>query len=221
MKVLFAEDDEDLSARLARALNREAFTVDLAHDGEQALFLGGTGTYDCVVLDLGLPGGDGLSVLEQWRRGGMDVPVLILTARYDWADKAAAFAAGADDYLTKPFLAQELVVRLRALIRRARGQPADVVRCGVLAYHPTSGAFTLGEEQLRLTAFEARLLTKLIQFPEAVVDRDKLLDSLYDFDSEVPANSFEVLIGRLRRKIGHQMIETVRGQGYRLTAGGK
>ncbi|WP_206243539.1 response regulator transcription factor [Novosphingobium terrae] len=219
MKILLAEDDRDLATRLSRALNREAFAVDWAQDGETALFLARTGSYDCVILDLGLPKIDGLAVLRQWREDGLNVPVLILTARYAWADKSAGFAAGADDYLTKPFLGQELIVRLRALIRRANGQKAGCVRCGPLTYDPISGAFTLGSETLRLTAFEARILTRLVQFPEAVVERDKLLDSIYEFEADVPNNSFEVLIGRLRRKIGHQMIETVRGQGYRLTAG--
>jgi two-component system OmpR family response regulator len=218
LKILLVEDDVDLAERIVRSLHREAFAVDVAHNGEDALFLGTTGHYECVVIDIGLPMIDGISVLQNWRAQGKDVPVLILTARYGWADKSAGFAAGADDYLTKPFLAQELVVRLRALIRRARGQTAGLVRCGELAYDPASGGFTMRQEALRLTAFEARILTTLIQFPEAVVERQKLLESLYEFEAEIPNNSFEVLIGRLRRKIGHHMIETVRGQGYRLTA---
>jgi two-component system, OmpR family, response regulator len=218
MKVLLAEDDTTLAAKLVRALHDESFAVDIAHNGEDALYLGQTGPYDCVILDLGLPVLDGISVLRRWRAEGHNFPVLILTARYAWADKSAGFAAGADDYLTKPFLAQELVARLRALVRRSRGFQAETIRCGDLSYDPNSGAFALAGDPLKLTAFETRILAKLIQFPEAAVERDALFESVYEFDSEVSIASFEVLVGRLRRKIGPHMIETVRGHGYRLTA---
>jgi two-component system, OmpR family, response regulator len=219
MKILLVEDDADLAERLVRGLHDAAFAVDHAANGEDALHLGLTGSYECAVLDLGLPLFDGMSVLKGWRAGNAHFPVLILTARYSWGDKSAAFNAGADDYLTKPFLAQELVARLRALIRRAQGHTPNLVRCGALAYDPNSWAFTHAEQPLKLTAFETRILLKLMQFAERAVSRDMLLESVYESEVEIPFNSIEVLIGRLRRKIGPQMIETVRGYGYRLTAG--
>jgi two-component system OmpR family response regulator len=218
MKILLVEDDGPLAAKLVRALHAQAFAVDLAINGEDAIHLGETGRYDCVVLDLGLPKIDGIGVLKHFRRLGLDFPVLILTARDGWSDKEAGFNAGADDYLTKPFLAAELGLRLRALMRRARGQKAEPLRCGPLSYDPQTGAFAIHDKALRLTAYETRILAKLIQFREAVVERDVLFDAVYEFEAEVPVGSFEVLISRLRGKIGAQMIQTVRGAGYRLTA---
>lgn len=219
MKILLAEDDVPLATRLLRVLHEESFAVDTAHNGPDALHLGDTGAYDCCVLDIGLPQLDGLQVLRRWREQGREMPVLILTARDAWADKAAAFKAGGDDYLTKPFLPQELVVRVRALMRRARGQTSVPMCCGNLAYHPTTGDFRFRGEPLRLTAYESRILARLMQFRESVVERQTLFDSVYEHEAEVPVNSLEVLIGRLRRKIGPGMIETARGTGYRLTSG--
>jgi len=217
MKILLVEDDQPLAQKLVRALHVQAFAVDVAINGEDALHLGGTGHYDCVVLDLGLPKIDGLEVLKRLRAKGVDFPLLILTARDAWKDKEAGFHAGADDYLTKPFLAAELAMRIRALVRRARGQKVEILRCGSLAYDTRTGAFAFQDKPLRLTAFETRILSKLMQFREAVVERDVLFDTVYEFEAEVPVGSFEVLISRLRTKIGAQMIETVRGHGYRLT----
>lgn len=219
MKILLVEDDADLASRLTRSLHDEAFAVDLARGGVDALHLGLTGPYACAILDLGLPGMDGIAVLQQWRASEINVPVLVLTSRYSWADKSAAFLAGADDYMVKPFLAQELVFRLRALIRRGQGGQSAIIRCGALEYNQLAWSFTLAGEPLRLTAFETRILTKLVQHPESPVDRETLLESVYETDSDIPFNSIEVMIGRLRRKIGAHMIETVRGHGYRLTAG--
>jgi two-component system, OmpR family, response regulator len=217
MKILLAEDDPQLAANLVRVLHEEAFAVDWVRDGEDVLHLGETSDYDCCVLDLGLPKLDGLAVLRAWRAEGRDFPVLILTARDAWLDKAAGFEAGADDYLTKPFLSQELIVRVRALVRRARGQRVEPVRCGALAYDPVSGDFSLDGAALRLTAFEIRILTRLMQSPGSLVRREQIFDSIYEHDSEVPVNSLEVMIGRLRRKIAPTRIEVVRGHGYRLS----
>jgi two-component system, OmpR family, response regulator len=217
MKILLAEDDPQLAANLVRVLHDEAFAVDWARDGEDVLHLGETSDYDCCVLDLGLPKLDGIAVLRAWRAEGRDFPVLILTARDAWLDKAAGFEAGADDYLTKPFLSQELIVRVRALVRRARGQKVEPVRCGALAYDPVSGDFALDGAALRLTAFEIRILTRLMQSPGSLVRREQIFESVYEHDSEVPVNSLEVIIGRLRRKIAPTRIEVVRGHGYRLS----
>jgi len=217
VKILLIEDDGPLATKLVRSLHGLGLAVDVAVNGEDAIHLGETGHYDCVVLDLGLPKVDGIGVLKHFRGAGLDVPVLILTARDSWNDKEAGFNAGADDYMTKPFLAAELGLRMRALVRRARGQKAEPLRCGPLAYDPQTGAFSFAEQSLRLTAYEARILAKLIQFREAVVERDVLFDAVYEFEAEVPVGSFEVLISRLRGKIGAHMIQTVRGAGYRLT----
>ncbi|TCM16585.1 winged helix family two component transcriptional regulator [Novosphingobium sp. PhB165] len=218
MKILLAEDDEQLASNLVQLLRREAYAVDWVRTGVDAQHLGETGSYDCCVLDLGLPALEGLAVLRAWRANGCEFPVLILTARDAWMDKAEGFQSGADDYLVKPFLPQELILRVRALVRRSRGQAAEVVRCGGLAYYPGSGNFQLSEKPLYLTAFEIRILAKLIQFPEVLVERETLFDCIYEYEAEVPNNSLEVLIGRLRRKIAPVRIVTARGHGYRLTA---
>lgn len=219
MRVLLAEDDVALGAELAQVLRNERFAVDIADNGVDAHHLGDTENYDAAVLDLGLPEKDGVAILQEWRAAQRNFPVLILTARDTWTDKVAGFKAGADDYLTKPFMAEEVVVRLRALVRRSAGHASNIVRCGQLHYDTQSGAFTLGEEILRLTAFEWRILSTLILRKEHVVARMDLLEHVYEHNSDVDSNSVEVIIGRLRRKIGAEMIQTVRGHGYRLTDG--
>ena len=193
--------------------------MDIATDGVDGGHLGSTELYDVVVLDLGLPGRDGLSVLAEWRREGSTVPVLILTARDVWSDKVQGFKAGADDYLTKPFRVEELVMRLRALVRRSTGHAASVIRCGPLSFDAQTGQFELDGLPLRLTAFEWRVLSALILRAEVVIDRLELLERVYEGDSDVDSNSLDVIVSRLRRKIGPDRIETVRGRGYRVTAG--
>ncbi|MBM6575870.1 response regulator [Microvirga sp. SRT01] len=219
MRVLLVEDDAALADGIARALRAEHFAVDVATDGEDGGHLGSTETYDAIVLDLGLPKRDGLSVLAEWRREGRTAPVLILTARDAWSEKVQGFKAGADDYLTKPFRVEELVMRLRALVRRAAGHAASVITCGALAFDAQTGQFELDGLPLKLTAFEWRVLSALILRREVVVERLDLLERVYEGDADVDSNSLEVIIGRLRRKIGADRIETVRGRGYRLTAG--
>lgn len=219
MRVLLVEDDAALGAGIARALRAEHFAVDLATDGIDGGHLGSTENYDVAVLDLGLPGRDGLSVLAGWRTEGRTLPVLILTARDAWAEKVQGFKAGADDYLTKPFRTEELVMRLRALVRRAAGHAASVIRCGPLSFDAQTGQFELDGLPLKLTAFEWRVLSALILRREVVVERLDLLERVYEGDADVDSNSLEVIVGRLRRKIGAERIETVRGRGYRLTAG--
>ncbi|MDF0486547.1 response regulator transcription factor [Sphingomonas sp. H39-1-10] len=219
MRVLLVEDDVALAESIARALRAEAFAVDVADNGEDGGHLGATEAYDVAVLDLGLPRRDGLSVLAEWRGGGRTLPVLILTARDAWSDKVLGFKAGADDYLVKPFRVEELVMRLRALVRRAAGHAASVIQCGPLSFEAQTGQFQLDGLPLKLTAFEWRVLSCLMLRKEAVVERLDLLERVYEGDADVDSNSLEVIIGRLRRKIGAPLIETVRGLGYRLTAG--
>jgi two-component system OmpR family response regulator len=219
MRILLVEDDPDLGPAIARALRAEHCAVDLVADGIDAQHLGETELYDAAVLDLGLPGKDGVGVLTGWRAAARDLPVLVLTARDGWPDKVAAFKAGADDYLTKPFRVQELVMRLRALVRRAAGHAQPSIACGPLTFEAQTGQFELDGMPLRLTAFEWRVLSQLILRKETVIERLELLERVYEGDADVDSNSLEVIVGRLRRKIGAHLIETVRGRGYRLTAG--
>jgi len=219
VRILLAEDDAALADELARVLRAENFAVDIAANGEDAAHLGDTEAYDAAVLDLGLPRQDGLSVLQSWRASGRELPVLILTARDTWSDKVAGFKAGADDYLTKPFLAQEVVMRLRALVRRASGHAKTRIDCGRLSYDVQLGNFELDGLPLKLTAFEWRILSALMLRKDAVVERLELMERVYEYQADVDSNSLEVVIGRLRRKIGAEMIETARGRGYRLTDG--
>lgn len=219
MRILLVEDDPALANGLARALRAENFAVDVASNGEDGGHLGSTELYDAAVLDIGLPKRDGVSVLRDWRAEGRTLPVLILTARDAWSEKVAGFKAGADDYLTKPFRTEEVVMRLRALVRRAAGHAAASIECGPLSFDAQLGQFELDGLPLKLTAFEWRVLSALMLRKEVVVERADLIERVYEGDADVDSNSIEVIIGRLRKKIGVDRIETVRGRGYRLTAG--
>jgi len=217
VRVLLVEDDAILSDAIARALRAEHFAVDIAGNGEDGGHLGATELYDAVVLDLGLPKRSGADVLRDWRAGGRTMPVLILTARDGWSEKVEGFKAGADDYMTKPFRVEELVMRLRALVRRAAGHAAPRIVCGPLTFAAQTGVFELAGLPLKLTAFEWRVLSCLALRAGTVVERVELLERVYEGDADVDSNSLEVIIGRLRRKIGATMIETIRGRGYELT----
>ncbi|KQO83580.1 response regulator transcription factor [Rhizobium sp. Leaf262] len=219
MRVLLVEDDADLGGRIAAALRLENFVVDIARNGEDALHAGLTELFDVAILDLGLPKIDGVSVLKGWRDGERNLPVLVLTARDGWPDKVASFKAGADDFLPKPFKLEELVLRLRALVRRAAGYASARVNCGPLLFDAQLGTFEMDGLPLKLTALEWRVLSCLILRKETIVDRRELNEKVYDGDAEVDSNSIEVIIARLRKKIGAERIETVRGRGYMLTAG--
>jgi two-component system OmpR family response regulator len=216
MRILVVEDDPDLSRQLKQALGDAGYAVDHAPDGEEGLYLGENEPYDAIVLDLGLPKIDGVSVLEQWRRGGLATPVLILTARGAWSEKVAGFDAGADDYLTKPFHTEELLARLRALLRRAAGHAAPSLSCGGLRLDPRAARASVNGEPLRLTSLEYRLLHYLMMHQGRVIGRSELVEHLDDQDFDRVSNTIEVFIGRLRKKIGNDRIETVRGLGYRL-----
>ncbi len=217
MRILLVEDDPDLARQLKQALADADYVVDHAPDGEEAQFLGETEPYDAVILDLGLPKVDGVSVLERWRREGMASPVLILTARAAWSDKVAGFDAGADDYLAKPFHTEELLARLRALLRRAAGHAQPALECGGLRLDPRAARASVNGEPVRLTSLEYRLLHYVMMHQGRVISRTELVEHLYDQDFDRDSNTIEVFVGRLRKKIGPDRIETVRGLGYRLS----
>lgn len=219
MKVLLIEDDALLAHEIANALRRENFAVDTADNGEDGHHLGDTESYDVAVLDLGLPKMTGASVLRAWRKSGRQLPVLILTARDGWTDKVDGFKAGADDYLTKPFRVEELMMRLRALVRRSAGHAAPAIVCGPLSFDVPTGVFELNGLPLKLTALEWRVLQCLILRKNTVVDRIELMDKVYEGDAGTDSNSIEVIVTRLRRKIGRDLIQTERGRGYRIVSG--
>ena len=219
MRILVVEDEPALALRIQQALEAAGFAVDVAYDGEEGRHLGDTETYDAIVLDLGLPKIDGVSVLRRWREAGRSTPVLIVTARGRWSEKMAGFNAGADDYMTKPFEMEEVVYRLRALIRRASGHAQPELACGPLRLDTNAARVTMDGTAIQLTAQEFRILSYLMHHPDRVVSRTELMEHVYDRHFESDSNVLEVLVGRIRRKIGAGLIETVRGQGYRLTVG--
>jgi two-component system OmpR family response regulator len=216
MRILVVEDDPDLTRQLEAALDDAGYAVDLAADGEEGHFLGDTESYDAVILDLGLPVIDGLTVLERWRSAGRTMPVLLLTARGRWSEKVTGFDAGADDYVTKPFQMEEVLARLRALIRRAAGHASSELSCGPVTLDTSRSRVALDGAPVKLTAQEFRLLSYLMHHQGQVVSRTELTEHLYSQDFDRDSNTIEVFIGRLRKKIGSDLIETVRGLGYRL-----
>ena len=217
MRILVVEDDATLAAQLQEALQRAGFSVDVEGDGDGASFAGTTEQYDAAVLDLGLPLRDGLSVLRDWREAGCQWPVLILTARNRWSDKVAGFGAGADDYLTKPFMIDEVVLRLRAMLRRTAGSAATVLKAGALEYDVTAGRFLLGGQALQLTAQEHKILAYLMHHPDRVLTRTEISEHVYARDLDPDSNTLDVLIGRIRRKLAQpDLLVTERGQGFRL-----
>ncbi len=218
MRILLVEDEPTLRAQLREALASAGYAVDEADNGRDAHFLGDTEAFDAVILDLGLPVLDGLTVLKRWRDAGRTMPVLILTARDNWSEKVAGIDAGADDYLTKPFHWEELLARLRALIRRAAGQASPVLRCGELQLDTRSGRVTLGGQPVTLTSHEFKVLDYLMHRPGVVVSRSELTEHIYAQDFDRDSNTIEVFVGRLRKKLPPDCIETVRGLGYRLVA---
>lgn len=216
MRILVVEDDPDLRRQLDKALTEAGYAVDLAGNGEDGQFLGETEPYDAVVLDLGLPKVDGVTVLKAWRAGGRTFPVLILTARGRWSEKVEGFDAGADDYLTKPFHVEELLARMRALLRRSAGHATSAIECGDLRVDTRAARATVGGEPIRLTSHEYKVLAYLMHHRGRVVPRTELVEHIYDQDFDRDSNTIEVFIGRLRRKIGQDRIVTERGLGYRL-----
>ena len=218
MRILLVEDEPTLRAQLRAGLREAGYAVDEADNGRDAQHLGEVESFDAVVLDLGLPVLDGLTVLQRWRAGGRNMPVLILTARDSWHEKVAGIDAGADDYLAKPFHMEELLARVRALIRRAQGLASSLLQCGALTLDTRSGRVTVAGQPVSLTSHEYRLLAYLMHRPGQVVSRAELTEHLYAQDFDRDSNTIEVFIARLRRKLPPEAIETVRGLGYRLVA---
>lgn len=218
MRILLVEDEPTLSDQISAALIESGFVIDHAENGQDALHLGTEESYDAIILDLGLPIMDGMTVLKNWRAKGLTTPVLILTARDSWHDKVSGIDAGADDYLSKPFHMQELLARVRALIRRASGIASSILRCGSVMLDTTSGRVTVDSQYVGLTAHELKVLSFLMHHQDEIISRTTLTEHIYAQDFDRDSNTIDVFIGRLRKKIPENMIETVRGLGYRMRA---
>ncbi len=216
MRILIVEDEPSLGQQLQSTLEGAGYAVDLATDGEDGHFMGQTESYDAVVLDLGLPEIDGLTVLDRWRKEGKAMPVLVLTARDSWSDKVAGLDAGADDYLAKPFQAEELIARLRALIRRSTGNASSELTAGPVRLDTRSGKVSLDGSPVKLTAQEYKLLSYLMHHKGKVVSRTELIEHIYDQDFDRDSNTIEVFVTRIRKKLGQEVITTIRGLGYSL-----
>ncbi|MHA6691536.1 response regulator transcription factor [Devosia sp. A449] len=216
MRILVVEDDTNLNRQLKDALTDAGYAVDVAFDGEEGHFLGDTEPYDAIVLDIGLPQMDGLSVLEEWRRAGKTTPVLLLTARDRWSDKVQGIDAGADDYVAKPFHMEEVLARIRALVRRAAGLASNEIVAGAVRLDARSGKVTVDGQSVKLTSHELRLLSYLMHHKGKVISRTELTEHLYDQDFDRDSNTIEVFVGRLRKKLPDDCIQTVRGLGYQI-----
>ena len=216
MRVLIVEDEPNLGPQLKSMLENHGYAVDLASDGEEGHFMGSTENYDAAILDLGLPEIDGLTVLSRWREEKRDFPVLVLTARSSWSDKVAGLDSGADDYLSKPFQTEELIARLRALIRRSSGNASSELTAGEVRLDARSGRVTLAGEPVKLTAQEYKLLSYLLHHKGKVVSRTELIEHIYDQDFDRDSNTIEVFVTRIRKKLGARVITTIRGLGYQL-----
>jgi two-component system OmpR family response regulator len=221
LRLLVVEDDKDLNRQIVRALEQSGYAVDRAFDGEEGCHLGETEPYDAVVLDIGLPKKDGVTILEEWRAAGRDMPVLILTARDRWSDKVQGFDAGADDYVSKPFHMEEVLARIRALLRRATGHATNEIVCGAVRLDTKAGRVVVDGAAVKLTSHEYRLLAYLMHHSGRVVARSEIIEHLYDQDFDRDSNTIEVFVGRLRKKLGVDLIQTVRGLGYMAAAPAK
>ncbi len=219
MRLLVVEDDKNLNRQLVEAFQEAEYAVDSAHDGTDGHFLGETEPYDAVVLDIGLPGMDGITIVEKWRKAGRTMPVLLLTARDRWSDKVAGIDAGADDYVAKPFHMEEVLARVRALVRRAAGRASNEMAVGRVSLDTRAGRVEVDGRAVKLTSHEYRLLAYLMMHQGRVVSRTELTEHLYDQDFDRDSNTIEVFVGRLRKKLGVDLIETVRGLGYTVGTG--
>ncbi|BEV72648.1 MULTISPECIES: response regulator transcription factor [unclassified Paludibacterium] len=219
MRLLLVEDERTLRQQLADTLRTNGYVVDEAEQGQEAWFMGDTENYDAVILDLGLPGMDGISVLKRWRQNARSMPVLILTARDSWHDKVEGIDAGADDYLAKPFHMEELLARVRALIRRAHGLASPLLSCHNITLDTRSGKVCVSGVPVNLTRHEYLVLAYLMHRPDTIISRSELTEHIYAQDYDRDSNTIEVFIGRLRKKLPTEAIETLRGLGYRLNKG--
>lgn len=217
MRILLAEDEPALAEQIKATLKSEGKIVDIASDGVEAQFLGETEPYDMIILDIGLPVRDGLTVLKSWRAMGKDTPVLILTARSDWTDRVDGLDAGADDYLTKPFHMGELSARVRAMIRRKVGQSNPVFRKDQISFDSRTNLVQRDGIPVSLTAQELAVLSYLFHNAGRLVSRSELAEHIYQYDGERDSNTIAVFVNRLRKKLGGDLIETVRGRGYVIT----
>lgn len=217
MRVLLAEDDAALSAQIKAALVGEGRAVDTAASGEEAMFLGATEPYDLVVLDIGLPERDGISILKQWRKDNIDTPVLILTARDGWSERVDGLDAGADDYMTKPFHMPELSARVRAMLRRQAGRASPVFQKGPVVLDTRTNKVLNNGMPVSLTAGELAVLSYLFHNAGRMVSRTELSEHIYEYDGDRDSNTIAVFVNRLRKKLHPELIETARGQGYRIT----
>lgn len=214
MRLLVAEDDHRIAEDIRTVLASAGYAVDLVQNGQDAWFRGDTEDYSLIVLDLGLPGMDGISILKQWRMSGRHTPVLVLTARGSWAERVEGIDAGADDYLPKPFQFEELLARVRALIRRSVGHGAATINVGSLVVDTRTMRAVLDGIPLNLTPFEYRLVSYLAHHRGRVVPASELQDHVYGDDFSRDGNALEAMIARLRKKIGSDVISTRRGFGY-------
>lgn len=214
MRLLLVEDDQRVASDLQESLQQAGYLVDLESDGEEAWFKGDTESYSAIILDLGLPGMDGLSVLKRWREAGRDTPVLILTARGNWSERVEGIDAGADDYLPKPFQTEELLARLRAILRRATGHASTTITIGDASLDTRKMQLSVNGEPVHLSPQEYRLVSYLMQHAGRVVSQMELTEQLYAQDFERDSNAIEVMVGRIRRKLGNNLIQTRRGFGY-------
>jgi len=220
MKLLLVEDEQRLADRLAATFGDAGYAVDVAGDGEQADFLAHTERYDIVVLDLGLPKIDGLTLLRRWRSAGNRTPVLVLTARGSWHEKVQGIDGGADDYVSKPFQMEEVLARVRGLIRRSTGQLEPEFRCGGVVLDTRLARVTRDGAPVKLTSHEFRVLSYLMHHRDRVVSQAELTEHIYAQAFDRESNTVEVFVARLRRKLGAAFIETVRGLGYRVNGSG-
>ncbi len=220
MRLLVVEDERELAGQIAKTLRDAGYAVDMAHDGEEGLYLGEVEPYDAVILDLGLPVVDGLTVLRRWREAGRSMPVLILTARDRWSEKVEGFDAGADDYVVKPFSMEEVLARIRALIRRAAGHASPELSCGPVRIDTRSSRVSVDGAPVALTAHELKLMSYLMHHQGKVISRTELVEHMYDQEFDRDSNTIEVFVGRLRKKLGVDVIRTLRGQGYMMSPPG-